>query len=47
MLFGQFYVSIPFAFLTMLRNNEKKLRQVMLCVHNIVYAERGNFKQTF
>ena len=47
MLFGQFCVSIPFPFLKMLRNNKKKLRQAMLCVRNIVYAERGNFKQTF
>ena len=36
LLFGQFCVSTPFPLLTMLRNNEQNLRQVMLWVRNIV-----------
>ena len=45
LLFGQFCVSLPFPLLTMLRNNERSLRQAMLWVRNI--GERGNFKRTF
>ena len=40
-------VSLPFPFLTMLRNNERSLRQAMLWVRNIVQEERGNFNRTF
>ena len=46
LLFGQFCVSTPFLLLTMLRNNEQKLRQAMLWVCDIIQGERGNFKHT-
>ena len=36
LLFGQFCVSTHFPLLTMLKNNEQKLRQAMLWVRNIV-----------
>ena len=42
LLFGQFCVSTPFLLLTMLRNNEQKLRQAMLWICNILQGERGN-----
>ena len=47
LLFGQFCVSTPFPLLTMLRNNEQNLRQVMLWVRTIVYGGRGIFKDNF
>ena len=47
LLFGQFCVSTLFPLLTMLRNNDQKLRQAMLWVRNIVKGKRGNFKHIF
>ena len=35
-LFGQFYVSLAFPLLAMLRNNERSFRQATLWVRNIV-----------
>ena len=47
LLFGQFCVSTPFPLLTMLKNNEQKLRQALLWVRNIVKWERGTLKTLF
>ena len=40
-LFGQFCVSLPFPLLTMLRKNERSLRQELLWVRNVVRGRGG------